>query len=57
MKRGGDSLEATIELLADETAVKRIHDADADIAAGRGTTAEEMDELMKRCRQRERRDT
>lgn len=57
MKRGGDSLEATIELLADETAVKRIHDADADIAAGRGTTAEEMDELMKRRRQRERRDT
>ena len=50
-----DSMEATIELLADEAAMKRVHQADTDIAAGRVTTADEMDELMKRRRQRERR--
>jgi prevent-host-death family protein len=52
-----DSMEATIELLADEAAMKSVHQADTDIAAGRVTTADEMDVLMKRRRQRERRDT
>jgi antitoxin YefM len=52
-----DSMEATIELLADEAAMKRVHQADADIAAGPGTTADEMDELMNQRRQRERRES
>jgi prevent-host-death family protein len=50
-----DSLEATIELLADEAAMGRIRDAEADVAAGRLTTAAEMDQLMRNRRQRERR--
>lgn len=51
-----DSLEATLELLADEAAITRVQQADADVAAGRLTTADVMAELMKR-RRRERRDT
>lgn len=50
-----ESLEATIELLADEDAIRRIREADADVAAGRVTTAEEMAELMAKRRLRERR--
>jgi len=52
-----DSLEATIELLSDEDAMKRVREADADIAAGNLTSAEEMAALMERRRQRELRDS
>jgi antitoxin YefM len=41
-----ESLEATIELLADPAAVARIQDAETAIAAGDSTTAEEMAALM-----------
>ncbi len=51
-----ESLEATIELLADEDAIRRIQEADADIAAGRVTAAEEMAELMAKRRRRDHRD-
>jgi antitoxin YefM len=51
-----ESLEATVELLADEDAVRRIREADADVAAGRVTTAEEMAGLMAERRRRARRD-
>lgn len=51
-----ESLEATIEVLSDEDAMRRLREADADIAAGNVTTAEQMAELMERRRQRERRD-
>jgi prevent-host-death family protein len=50
-----ESLEATIELLADEDAIRRILEADADVAAGHVTTAEEMAERMAKRRLRERR--
>jgi antitoxin YefM len=52
-----DSLEATIELLADEAAMTRVRQAEIDVAAGDVTTAGEMAELMNRRRQNERRDT
>lgn len=48
------SLEATIELLSDEAARRRVEDAEAAIAAGDVTTADEMAELMARRRQRDR---
>ena len=51
-----DSLEATLELLADEAAMTRVRQAEADLAAGRLTTAAEMAELMTQ-RQGERDDT
>lgn len=51
-----ESLEATIELLADEDATRRVHEADADIASGRVTAAEAMAELMAERRQRDNRD-
>lgn len=51
-----ESLEATIELLSDEDAARRIREADADVAAGRVTTAEEMAELMAKRRRPDRRD-
>jgi antitoxin YefM len=47
-----ESLEATIELLADQAAMQRIREADGDIAAGRLTTAEEMAKLMAERRRR-----
>ncbi len=50
-----ESLEATVELLADEEAMRRVREADADVAAGRVSTAEEMAELMAERRRRERR--
>jgi len=50
-----DSLEATIELLADEEAMRRVREADADIAAGLVTTVTEMGELMRSRRRREHR--
>lgn len=50
-----DSLEATIELLADEDAVSRVRNAEAAVSAGQLTTVEEMDELMGQRRERTRR--
>ena len=47
------SLEATIELLADPEAVRRVTAADDDLAAGRTTTLAEMAELMERRADRE----
>ena len=50
------SLEATLELLQDATAVEEIREAEADVAAGDVTTLDEMDALMAARRQRESRD-
>jgi antitoxin YefM len=41
-----ESIEATLELLGDAEAVRRVDQARQDLAAGRGTSAEEMAELM-----------
>ena len=41
-----ESIEATLELLGDAEAVRRVEQARQDLAAGRGTSAEEMAELM-----------
>jgi antitoxin YefM len=51
-----ESLEATIELLQDEMAIKQVREADAGIAAGDVTSRDEMKRLMDERRQRERRD-
>ena len=48
-----ESLEATIELLSDESATARIRGAEASVAAGDLTTAEEMAALMEARRRRE----
>jgi antitoxin YefM len=49
-----ESLEATIELLSDPAAMGRIHEAEAAIARGETTSAEEMALLMAQRRARER---
>ena len=49
-----ESLEATIELLADPEAMTRVKQADTDIARGQGSTAEEMAALMAQRTARER---
>jgi antitoxin YefM len=49
-----ESLEATIELLSDPTAIARIQQAEADIADGSITTAEEMAALMAQRKARDR---
>ena len=49
-----EALEATIELLSDPAAMQRIRDADAAIARGETTGAEEMAAVMARRRKRER---
>jgi antitoxin YefM len=49
-----ESLEATIELLSDPAAMARIRQAEAAIAAGDTTTAEEMAVLMAQRKARER---
>lgn len=41
-----ESLEATIELLADSDAIDRLHQAEVEVAAGKITSAAEMDGLM-----------
>lgn len=41
-----ESLEATLELLSDPEAVRRIGEARADLDAGAGTSGDEMAELM-----------
>ncbi|MHB1475454.1 MAG: type II toxin-antitoxin system Phd/YefM family antitoxin, partial [Dermatophilaceae bacterium] len=50
-----DSLEATIELLADEAGMERVRQAEADVAQGVVTTGDEMAELMRQRRLSERR--
>lgn len=45
-----DSLEATLELLSDSQAVERVRQAERDIAAGAGTTADEIAKLMRKRR-------
>jgi prevent-host-death family protein len=50
-----ESLEATLELLADETAMTRVREAESAVAAGDVTSAEDMADLMRRRRERERR--
>jgi antitoxin YefM len=47
-----ESIEATLELLADAEAVRRVEQASQDLAAGRGTSAERMSELMSARRER-----
>jgi antitoxin YefM len=47
-----ESLEATLELLGDPEAIRRIEQGRRDLAAGRGTSAEEMAELMEHRRER-----
>jgi prevent-host-death family protein len=49
-----ESLEATIELLSDPEAVARIRRAEAALAAGEVTTAEEMAILMAQRQAHER---
>ena len=51
-----ESLEATLELLSDRAALKRVRDADAAILGGDLTTGDDMAQLMDARRQRERRD-
>jgi prevent-host-death family protein len=47
-----ESLEATIELVSDAAALERLKEADAAVAAGEVTDAEEMAQLMAERRQR-----
>lgn len=47
-----DSLEATLELLSDREAVRRVLQAESDVAAGEGTTGELMAQLMRQRRAR-----
>jgi prevent-host-death family protein len=49
-----ESLEATIELLSDPAAIARIREAEAALARGETTSAEEMALLMAQRRARER---
>jgi prevent-host-death family protein len=49
-----ESLEATIELLGDPAAIERLRDADAAIARGETTSAEDMSRLMAERQARER---
>jgi antitoxin YefM len=41
-----ESIEATLELLADAEAVRRVEQGREDLAAGLGTSSEDMAELM-----------
>ena len=49
-----ESLEATIELLSDPAAIARIREAEAAVARGETTSAEEMAAIMAQRRARER---
>lgn len=51
-----DSMEATIELLADKAVMGRVRQAEADVANGDVTTGEEMTELVRARRLAERRE-
>lgn len=48
-----ESIEATLELLADPHAIAAIQQADADVAAGNVTSGAELAALMEERRQRE----
>jgi antitoxin YefM len=50
-----ESIEATLELLADPQAMAEIQQADAAIVAGEGTSGAEMAALMAERRRREER--
>ncbi len=41
------SLEATVELLSDPAAMRRVRQAQSDIDSGNFTTGEKMDQLMR----------
>lgn len=45
-----ESMEATLELLSDPEAMERVRQAQADLSAGKGSTGEEMDDLIARRR-------
>ncbi len=47
-----ESIEATLELLADAEALRRVEQARQDLDAGRGTTAEQMAVFMAARRER-----
>lgn len=47
-----ESVEATLELLADAEALRRVEQARQDLAAGRGTSADKMAGLMAARRER-----
>ena len=47
-----ESMEATLELLSDPDAIARVQQARQDLAAGRGTDAGHMAELMAARRER-----
>jgi prevent-host-death family protein len=49
-----ESLEATIELLSDPAAIRRLREAEDAVDRGETTTAEEMARLMEQRRARER---
>lgn len=49
-----ESLEATMELLTDASAMMRVRGAEADVAAGDVMTGSEVDRLMSERRLRER---
>lgn len=49
-----ESLEATLELLQDAEAARRIEQAHQDLDAGLGTSRDEMARLMAERRERER---
>ncbi len=49
-----EALEATIELLSDPEAMARIREAEAAVARGETTSAEEMARIMAQRRARER---
>jgi antitoxin YefM len=51
-----DSMEATIELLADQAVMGRVRQAEADVAKGDVTSGEEIAALVRQRRQNERRD-
>ncbi len=45
-----ESMEATLELLSDPEAMERVRQARADLSAGKGSTGEELADLMARRR-------
>ncbi|HVF04330.1 MAG TPA: type II toxin-antitoxin system Phd/YefM family antitoxin [Frankiaceae bacterium] len=47
-----ESIEATLELLADPAAQRRLRKAERDVAAGRGVDADALREAMERGRGR-----
>jgi antitoxin YefM len=45
-----ESLEETIEILADADTMRRLHASDAELARGEGETLEDLDAAMRRRR-------